>query len=197
MQQQPPTMQQEQQQQGQQQLDAAEEQTNGEESRAAVADTGDAAAPSVTGPSTAQLFHTDGLHCLFSFLALSELPSVACLCRAWCNALYGAPARKEHFYLFHRDSHLMLLVRSPLRYHLNSLTVYSAYSLLELQQLQQLPSLTVTLQADTFWDVATGAGAEQAQSHSSVAFFLAPYRHCISHSRRDSRSGRWSRRCSC
>jgi hypothetical protein len=35
--------------------------------------------------SVAQRFHRDGLHCIFAFLPIRQLPTVLC-CRAWLNA---------------------------------------------------------------------------------------------------------------
>ncbi len=67
-----------QQRQRQQQRAEAEEKANGEDRHAAAS--GSAAAASIPRMSTAQRFHTDGLHSIFAFLDLEQLPSTGAVC---------------------------------------------------------------------------------------------------------------------
>ncbi len=77
-----------QQQQRQHQREAAEQQASREDRHAA--DSISAAAASFPRLSTAQRFHTDGLHCIFAFLQLKELPSTAAVCLDLQRAVQGA-----------------------------------------------------------------------------------------------------------
>ncbi len=43
---------------------------------------------------TAQHFHTDGLHSIFSFLILADLPSVSAVCHHWRDAVDKESSRQ-------------------------------------------------------------------------------------------------------
>ncbi len=123
-----------------QQREAAEQKASGEDRHAAGRG---AASASVSGLSTAQLFHTDGLQCIFAFLQLKELPSTAAVCRDWRDALYKERSRQVTVEP-QAMSLLQLLVTSPLRHHVQTLDLlhHDMRSLLDLHALNQLPSLT-------------------------------------------------------
>jgi hypothetical protein len=102
--------------------------------------------------ATAQLFHTDGLHCVFAYLKLAELPVVASVCRVWRDALYCERSRGLHVDRLN-SLYLCPLVISPLRHHVSKLSLRHegvcrltyrpiVGGLPEMQLMKHLPKLT-------------------------------------------------------
>ncbi len=150
--------------QSQQQRDAAEEKAIGENRHAA--DGSSAAAASIPRLSTAQRFHTDGLHSAFGFLELKELPSVASVCLAWRDALYKERPRTVTMSRI-KPSQLLFFTASPLARHVQTLDLlkHGPCGLLEVKLLQQLPSLTqlrMQVNGDAFRDAVRFTGGEAA-----------------------------------
>ncbi len=155
-----------QQRQRQQQRVEAEEKASREHKHKAVG--GSAAAASIPRLATAQQFHTDGLHSIFAFLELKELPSSAAVCFNWRNAVYKEPGRSVS--VSHMKSlQLPFFVASPLSRHVQSLDLLEqkSCSLAEVKLMQQLPALTelrFLVNGDAFWEAAQSVSADQSAS---------------------------------
>ncbi len=128
-----------QQRQRQQQRKTAEEQEHIEDKRTG----GGSAAALIPRLSMAQLFHTDGLHCIFAFLCLRELPTTVSVCLAWRDVLYKERSRIMTIRRI-RPVQIPFFANSPLSRHVATLRLleHQPCSLLEVKLLQRLPSLT-------------------------------------------------------
>lgn len=147
----------------QQQRDEAEQQSISEDRHAAVvgAASASASAPALLARaySSAQLYHTDGLHCIFAFLPLRSLPAVAAVCKHWLAAAAKEPSRALS--ILYAPFLLPLLIHSSLRHHVQSLDLLQSCGMDTLGQLQRLPSLTrlrICVDGDELLQIAVAAG---------------------------------------
>jgi len=146
-----------------QQRAEAEQHSSSSEDTSVAADGAAAAAALISASfSPAQLFHTDGLHSVFAYLAFCELPTLAAVCKG-CSAALAQETSRECCWDC-STAQLLRMSQSPLRRHVRSLTVRGALHVSQLLHLRELPALKELSLYTTYGDFISIAAASGGPS---------------------------------